>query len=494
MQVDRLTETMIEGFRAAPDAKVPEYRWEAGTGFGVAIKPGGSIAYVAKIMVKPEAGEPFSRRVVIGPALGNRRVPLKEARRRADAMRLEGELGVDPSKRVAKQEASDTAAERAAAAAAEAETAKEQARAEITLGALFDVWRTEHCVKLRDGSDEAYRVIFDAHVRPRWGHLPAKSLTRAAVAVVHLDMADRPYSANAVIRTLRALLNWAAVEKGVQFPGGNPLEAFPLHDEEAADRFLRPIEIQTFWERLPDCDMDEGTRNALRLALLLGQRGIEIVTLRRQDLDLGGGIWTVPKAVAKNGRRTGKDHLVPLPPLARQVLADQLALVDGANAKREKRTGVAQVCPYLFPGSNGRGHMGRNALSKALLRNLPKFGFVTPGTEGSEPPVWNGFTPHDLRRTMASHVELLGHSSTVVGAVLNHVQARKGTVTGKHYTVAELLSLKRRALLDWEKAVRDVLAGRDPFAQSNDDRLAEEARVLGIDPAASNVVALRRTA
>jgi Arm DNA-binding domain len=106
MQIERLTETAIEAIRPAPGAKAVTFRWEAGTGFGVMIKPSGAISYVVQVVVKPEAGKPYDRRVVIGPALGNRRVPLKEARRRAEELRIAGEKGADPSKRVARKKPS----------------------------------------------------------------------------------------------------------------------------------------------------------------------------------------------------------------------------------------------------------------------------------------------------------------------------------------------------------------------------------------------------
>lgn len=232
--------------------------------------------------------------------------------------------------------------------------------------------------------------------------------------------------------------------------------------------------------------MSEPVRNGLRLALLLGQRGIELVSIRRQDVNLDAAIWTIPAAISKNG----KAHLVPLPPMARQILAGTMATATPRIVKKAMQTDV----PWLFPNPSRTDHIERHALSAALLDSQDKFGFILLGTEGSDPPVYNGFSPHDLRRTLASHVELLGHSTSVVGAILNHAGARKGTVTGRHYTVAELTALKRRALLDWEKAVREILAGRDPFAQSHEDRLAEEARVLGFSAPESNVVALKRPA
>ena len=87
-------------------------------------------------------------------------------------------------------------------------------------------------------------------------------------------------------------------------------------------------------------------------------------------------------------------------------------------------------------------------------------------------------TIHDLRRTCSSYLELLGHGDFIRGAILNHSQRRN--VTAKHYSAAELLKLKRTALLQWEAALRQVVAGQDPFASVLEDDRAEEARLLNL--------------
>lgn len=55
-----------------------------------------------------------------------------------------------------------------------------------------------------------------------------------------------------------------------------------------------------------------------------------------------------------------------------------------------------------------------------MQRNLGVFGIVP-------------FTPHDLRRTAATHMEELGVSPFVVGHVLNHVSVTRSTITSRVY-------------------------------------------------------------
>ena len=44
------------------------------------------------------------------------------------------------------------------------------------------------------------------------------------------------------------------------------------------------------------------------------------------------------------------------------------------------------------------------------------------------------FTPHDLRRTAATHMEEIGISPFIIGHVLNHVSATKASITSRVYT------------------------------------------------------------
>jgi integrase len=66
-----------------------------------------------------------------------------------------------------------------------------------------------------------------------------------------------------------------------------------------------------------------------------------------------------------------------------------------------------------------------------------------------------GWNAHDLRRTCATHLAMLGVSPIAIGAVLNHRTATRGTVTLAHYVQYDYAQEKRRALDLWA----DRLAG-----------------------------------
>jgi len=87
--------------------------------------------------------------------------------------------------------------------------------------------------------------------------------------------------------------------------------------------------------------------------------------------------------------------------------------------------------------------IARHALARALYREREVLGL--------EP-----FTPHDLRRTAASHMASMGISRLVISKILNHVETGITAVYDRHSYDAE----KREALEAWAAKLRDIIAGR----------------------------------
>ena len=72
------------------------------------------------------------------------------------------------------------------------------------------------------------------------------------------------------------------------------------------------------------------------------------------------------------------------------------------------------------------------------------------------------FTPHDLRRTAASHMTGMGISRLVVARILNHVERGITAVYDRHSYDAE----KKQALNRWADRVAE-LAGRSGSTSPN---------------------------
>jgi integrase len=150
-----------------------------------------------------------------------------------------------------------------------------------------------------------------------------------------------------------------------------------------------------------------------------------VVSAAWEEFDRVNGWWTIPAEKSKNKL----PHRVPLSPLALEVL-DQARKVCGESR-------------YPFPSPRGDQPMAQIALGHALRKNLAVLGA-------------GDFTPHDLRRTAASHMTGMGISRLVVSKILNHVERGITAVYDRHSYDAE----KRQALEAWARKLEAIITGQ----------------------------------
>jgi integrase len=118
-------------------------------------------------------------------------------------------------------------------------------------------------------------------------------------------------------------------------------------------------------------------------------------------------------------------HRVPLSPLARAVL-DEIA----ASRKSD----------WLFPSPKTDAPIGGQSVDHAMRRHRE-----TLGTGDA--------SPHDLRRTAASHMTSIGIGRLVVSKILNHAEPGVTAVYDRHSYDAE----KRAALSAWSNRIEEII-------------------------------------
>jgi integrase len=188
------------------------------------------------------------------------------------------------------------------------------------------------------------------------------------------------------------------------------------------DRVLTSAEIVKFWRATA-----AGTPfdHVLRLLLLTGCRLNEIAGLRWDEIsEDDSSALHLPGSRTKNGRL----HVVPLAPLAREILA-----------------GVPRIdnCPFVF-STNGRSPVSGWSKVKARLDAVMNI------------PPWR---LHDLRRTAVTGMAELGIAPHVIELVVNHVSGVRAGVAGT-YNRSELLPERRAALERWSQHVLGLVQGR----------------------------------
>jgi integrase len=187
-------------------------------------------------------------------------------------------------------------------------------------------------------------------------------------------------TANRAIQLLKRLFNFARIE-----PNPAAGRAVKYFRESTRDRFLQPAELPRLFRALDEAD--ELIRDFILLSLFTGQRRSNVQSMRWDEIDLSGRLWTIP------GEKT-KAHLpisVPLTQAAMDILM--------------RRQSSCVDSPYVFPGDGASGHLVEPKTAWKSIRK--RAGIVN-------------LTLHDLRRSMASWMAIRGTSLPIIGKALGH--------------------------------------------------------------------------
>ena len=479
-----LTDAGIKGAIAeATSCKVKrEIRDEASRGLSLLITPNG-IATFYVVYRAPGDGSGAPRRHRLGRYPSE--LSLKRARDEAAGVRDRLRVGIDPQQ------------ERREAKAA-ADKREEEARRlkEVEAGRLTVKMLVVAFLAAKKGIDwhDKYQRMLERNVIPTLGKRAAEDVTpRDITAIVDTIIArGSPGEAVKVFEVIRAMFKWAVKRQRLAASPVNAVE--PPAKAGARERVLTNDEVRALWLSLDRRKLPAQFPRIVKLALLLGQRSGEISKMTWAELSPDLRHWTLP------GRRTKNEneHKVPVPKMAREIIAEAIA---DAGASR-----------FVFPARRNEGEPDKPTTPEtvaSVMYDLARYLCATDPASGrpweapADPSTTAPFTDsetgqaspirmHDLRRTMATRMAELPVpvSHHVVEAVLNHVSSKNATVGGKHYIFAELGPVMAEALIRWQQAVEDILAGGDPFRGSRgEDMDAMEARLLR--PAGGNVVQLR---
>jgi integrase len=393
----RFTDRFIEALKP----KTARYEvWES-RGFGMRVSPRGVKSWV---LVYHHAGR--SRRLTLGAypkmSLAEAHVRLAEARKQLGQ-------GEDPGKGKVEENKAERSAE--------------------TVSDLVEAYLERWARPRKRSANEDERQL-RKDVLPRWGRRKAKDIRRRDVTALLDAIVNRgaPIGANRTLAAIRKMFKWALSQDLVEV---NPCAGVMAPAKERRrDRVLNSDEIAALWRALgnPKLSMSPAIRLALKLQLVTAQRkGREVIAAEWIEFDLGERVWTIPGEKTKNGL----PHRVPLAPLAMQILAE-IATVVGRNSR------------WLFPSPKRIGSsITPGAVAEAMLDNREMLGS-------------GDTTPHDLRRTAASHMTSIGISRLVVSKILNHAEPGVTAVYDRHSYDGE----KRAALAAWGARLEEIIGVR----------------------------------
>lgn len=268
------------------------------------------------------------------------------------------------------------------------------------------------------------------HIKPPLGKTPLPSINRADLVRLFDSMpGDKPSIRRNSFAVIRRLFRWA---KGRGDLDHNPLEGFEAPAAvESRDRVLTDDELRLVL--LGSHDLVKPYGPFVRLLTITGQRRNEVAELDWKELDRDKLQWLLPAARAKNA----VENLIPISDLA---VAEFDRLAGGWVWPRRG---------LVFPATDKTAISGfskaKKALDVAMVKRLGN------GSDGALDP-WR---IHDLRRSMATHMQRLGIPGDVIEACENRIAGRSKSGAARIYQRHDFEVEKRSAMEKWG----DFLAG-----------------------------------
>ena len=413
----RFTDALIKGLK--PTNKRAILFEDGGRGFGLRIEPSGRKSFFLEYRFG-EAKDRRNRVLTIGKYPT---VSLTEARSIASQSLSQVEQDIDPATQKLTKKIAD--------------------RNALTVGDLVDEYIEKWAkVKKKERSWKEDERLLNKDILPEFGRKKAKDIRRRDIVLLLDAIVKRgaTITANRVLAVTRKMFNFAV---GRDIIDASPCVQIPAPSKEnRRERYLSEDEIKVFWGKLDDTKMSQEIRLALKFLLITGQRKNEVLSAEWNEFDLKSKWWTIPSVKSKNQLT----HRVPLTSISMEILNElkkitgQYQFLFASPVGHTKKNPERKVGMYPILGS---------AVDRALRNNL------TNNSKTKQKNIFNldNFTPHDLRRTVATMMTKSGVDRLVLKKILNHADRDVTAVYDRYEYDKE----KQVAMLAWDRGLKKIL-------------------------------------
>ncbi len=199
-------------------------------------------------------------------------------------------------------------------------------------------------------------------------------------------------------------------------------------------------EIKQLWHGLDDTKISKQIQLGLKLLLLTGVRSGELRLATWDQINFDKKTWTIPGENIKHSAQSktkARDFTVPLTDTALALFKDL------------KADGFKYIIGFDDPLTGEGSPLSDRALSKALRRQFYPRVTTTPPPLTFEP-----CTPHDLRRTVRTHLSSLNIPPHIAEKCLNHSLGHIEQTYNKYSYLDE----RREALELWDRRIQELIS------------------------------------
>jgi integrase len=302
---------------------------------------------------------------------------------------------------------------------------------------------------------DVVRAIIDNDVKSSIGKRKLSTLKTPTVRAAVELVVDRGATTHAgkVLAILKQMFRFA-VSRGDM--AHNPAESLdPLDlgvESNVRDRILDANELRAFWQALDQAPrMSVQVKAGLRVLALTGVRTSELLKAQWTNVNFTKATWTVPVADQKlspKQAKRAKPWVVPLSPPAIELFRE---LKTYAVDETEK------PLPYVMASTDSaEGYYTDKALGRAVRRLFE----LKVGHGEDKHPVLSieRFSPHDLRRTMRTHLGKMKIPPHIAERCLNHSLGRIIDT----YDQGDYFDERREALNAWANYLLRIVGVVEP--------------------------------
>ena len=187
-----------------------------------------------------------------------------------------------------------------------------------------------HAQNWKGGKNERqWRSSLRDYALPKLARKRVDAITTADVMAVLLPIwSTKRQTARRVRQRIGAVMKWAVAQGHREDnPAGDAISA-ALPNNRVAPKHQRALphaEVGAALGRVRGSGAYLGTKLAFEFLVLTASRSGEVRQARWEEMNRDGAVWTIPRERMK----TGREHRVPLPPRALEVLAAAAGLFDG---------------------------------------------------------------------------------------------------------------------------------------------------------------------
>ena len=310
----------------------------------------------------------------------------------------------------------------------------------LTINMLFEKWHKSQLATRKDQGAYVVRM-FNKDVFPAIGNLYADEVKKGHIAEVIDNILARGVNRTAkmVFSDLRQMFKWALYRDWIEVDPTASIKKSDVGKKDVErDRVLSEEEIVSLSMQIPAARLLPTTEAAIWIALTTCCRIGELLKARWEHIDFEKQEWTIPAENAKNGFAI----TVHLSPLA----LEQFQIIRNMHHYSE----------WLYPNRNDTNHVCTKTITKQLSDRQRVTALTNRSSKTATLSLSGGkWSPHDLRRTAATLLAMIGVSPVVIERCLNHVEQNKVQRIYQRYSYQAEMNAA------WEKLGARVTALKD---------------------------------